>query len=192
MNVGVDEAGKGCIFGPVYAAAVIWNNSIDHPYLKDSKKMTKLQREVVYDFITENAIDYGISYAENTTIDNIGIHHANMQAMHNALDSITLDFDHIYVDGNVFKSYRTDHTCVVGGDSKYKSIMAASILAKVSHDRHINNLLRKHNDLEKYGLLTNMGYGTKIHIDAVQKYGRHSFHRHSFKLPFEKRACLID
>ena len=187
MNAGVDEAGKGCIFGPVYAAAVIWDPAIDHPYLKDSKKLTKKQRVFMYDFVLENAIDYGIGYSTNECIDNINIHKANMKAMHKAIDNLSLDIDHLYIDGNIFDTYKCiSHSCIVGGDALYKNIMAASILAKVSHDKHIETLINEYPSLDKYHLCSNMGYATAQHIKAVETYGRSEFHRHSFKLPFEK------
>ena len=193
MNVGIDEAGKGCIFGPVYASAVIWDNDIDHTYLKDSKKLSKKKREELFYFIQDNAIDYGIGYSSNTEIDAMGISSANTLAMHRALDNINLDFDHILVDGIVFKQYSNkSYSTIIGGDSKYKSIMAASILAKVSHDKHLENIINEYPDYEKYGLNTNMGYGTAKHINAVKEYGRSEYHRYSFKLPFEKFSnCLL-
>lgn len=191
MNVGIDEAGKGCIAGPVYAAAVIWDENINHIYLKDSKKLSKKQRLNMHDFIVENAIDYGIGFCTNEDIDAIGINNANMRAMHSALNALQLDFDHIHVDGIMFEKYKNkSHTCIIGGDSKYKSISAASILAKVSHDSHIVNMLNSDSTLQKYYLETNMGYGTAKHIQAVQKYGRTVYHRHSFKLPFEKERKI--
>ena len=187
MNAGVDEAGKGCIFGPVYAAAVIWDSNVEHPYLRDSKKLTKPQRLLMYEFILDNAIDYGIGFSTNECIDNINIHKANMKAMHTAIDNLQLSIDHLYIDGNVFDKYQdVQHTCVVGGDALHKSIMAASILAKVSHDNHIQKLLSEYPSLDKYHLSTNMGYATPQHIKAVETHGRSEFHRHSFKLPFEK------
>lgn len=193
MNAGVDEAGKGCIYGPVYAAAVIWDDNISHIYLKDSKKLSKKQKSVVYDFILENAIDYGIGYSTAKEIDKIGIHKANINAMHRALDGLSLNVDKILVDGNVFIKYKDiEYKCVIGGDNIHKNIMAASILAKVSHDKCINELVDNNEDLEKYNLRFNVGYCTKAHIDAVKMYGRTSHHRHSFKLPFEKHTCFID
>lgn len=188
MNVGVDEAGKGCIFGPVYAAAVIWDDTIEHKYLKDSKKLSKNQKSIMYDFIIDNAIDYGIGYSTNQEIDSTNIHIANMNAMHRALDNITLHFDHILVDGNIFTQYKDiDYTTIISGDNTYKSIMAASILAKVSHDNDVCNIITQNKVLEVYDIHKNMGYGTKSHIEAVKKYGKSNYHRHSFKLQFEKQ-----
>lgn len=187
MNVGVDEAGKGCIFGPVYAAAVIWDDAIDHKYLKDSKQLTRNQKAIMYDFIIENAIDYGIGYSTNVEIDDTNIHLANMNAMHKALDNLVLTYDHIYIDGNIFIQYKDiPYTTVISGDSIHKNIMAASILAKESHDNHIKELINGYPELKHYQLENNMGYGTRVHIDAVKKYGKSDFHRHSFKLQFER------
>jgi ribonuclease HII len=187
MNVGIDEAGKGCIFGPVYAAAVIWDDSIDHKFLRDSKKLSKNQKLIMYDFIVDNAIDYGIGYSTNFEIDNTNIHLANMNAMHKALNNLDLEIDHIYIDGNIFHQYKNvPYTTVVSGDTYYKSIMAASILAKVSHDNHIHELLSSNTFLDVYKLDQNMGYGTAVHIEAVEKYGKSKYHRHSFKLKFER------
>ena len=193
MNVGIDEAGKGCIFGPIYSAAVIWDPNIDNEYLRDSKKLSKLRRAQMFEFVKEHAIDYSIACMSHNDIDNIGVHIANMNSMHKALDNLTLDFDRIHVDGNVFIPYKNiPHECIIGGDSKFKEIMAASILAKVSHDNHIEKLLCDNPELEKYGLNSNMGYGTEKHIGAVKMYGRHEFHRQSFRLPFEKKISIID
>lgn len=187
LSVGIDEAGRGCIFGPVFAAAVIWNDEIDHPLLKDSKKLSKKQRLYMYNFIKDNAIDYSVQPIDNIEIDRINILQATQKAMHSSLDNLTLQFDHIFVDGNYFKPYKDiPFTCIVQGDSKYKSISAASILAKVEHDLYIDYVLSTHQELYMYKLDTNMGYCTKAHIDAVWNYGKSSFHRLTFKLPFEK------
>ena len=187
MNVGIDEAGKGCIFGHVFASAVLWDDTISHTLLKDSKKLSKNQRLIMYDFILDNAIDYGIGFSTNTEIDTMNINNANILAMHRALNNLHLSPDFIYVDGISFSSYKNiPHKCIIGGDSLFSSISAASILAKVSHDNHINEELEKNTSLNIFGLSTNMGYATKKHCDSVQLHGRSSLHRQSFKLPFEK------
>ena len=190
LSVGVDEAGRGCIFGPVFAACVIWNDDIEHKLLKDSKKLTKNQRNYMYDFIIGNAIDYGISYSTSAEIDKHNILQATQIAMHRALDKVTLDYDQIFVDGNYFNTYFSNscseyksHTCIVKGDQILKSISAASILAKVSHD----NWIEKHSNMfPEYNLSQNMGYCTKQHVEAVKQYGKSLEHRHTFKLPYEK------
>ena len=187
MNAGIDEAGKGCIFGNVYASCVIWDDEITHKLLTDSKKLTKNNRLIMFDFITDNAIDYGIGFSNSTEIDTMNISKANTLAMHRAIDELNIEPEQLLVDGIVFSKYKNiPHTCVIHGDSIYQSISAASILAKVSHDDHINNLLINNPNLEKYNLHTNMGYATKQHCEAVEIYGRTEYHRKSFKLPFEK------
>ena len=190
MDVGIDEAGRGCVFGSVYAAAVIWDNSVVNEYIKDSKKLTKKKRLEMFDFVKEYAIDYGIGVASEKEIDEVNILQATQLAMHRALDGLQLDFDHINVDGNFFNYYYSEttkeykpHTCIIQGDSKVKAISAASILAKVSHDNYIET---KSKQYIEYNLESNMGYCTKKHIDAIQKYGRTVEHRHTFKMPFEK------
>lgn len=190
LSVGIDEAGRGCIFGPVFAAAVIWNDDIDHKLLKDSKKLTKNQRNIMYDFVVDNAVDYSFSSCSSSEIDHYNILQATQKAMHKALDDIYLDFDHIFVDGNYFNYYYSNntqeyipHSCLIKGDSIMKSISAASIVAKVEHDRWI----LKHSYMyPEYKLDKNMGYCTKDHMEAIQNYGRTLCHRYTFKLPFEK------
>jgi len=190
MNVGIDEAGRGCVFGSVYAAAVIWDDTIINEYIKDSKKLTKKKRQEMFEFVKEHAIDYGIGMASAKEIDEINILQATQLAMHRALDGLKLDFDHINVDGNYFNYYYSEtskdykpHTCIIQGDSKVKAISAASILAKVSHDNYIEIKSKQFN---KYNLESNMGYCTKKHIAAIQANGRTFDHRHTFKMPFEK------
>lgn len=179
---GVDEAGRGTLIGRVYAAVVIWNNEIKHEWLKDSKKLTKNQRSFMKDFILEHMIDYGIGYAEHNEIDSMNISNATVLAMHRALDQLNLDVDMIFVDGNYFKKYKNNkHLCVVGGDDTYPCISAASILAKTYHDEYIQQLTVD-NNLQKYDLLNNMGYGTKKHFEAIKQYGISKFHRKSFKI----------
>lgn len=178
IQVGIDEAGRGCMIGPVYAAAVIWNNEIDASEIKDSKKITRKKRSVIKKYIEENALAYGIGYATNEEIDNVNILNATYLAMHRALDQITIPFNRILVDGDKFKPYKCNiHTCIVGGDNKYINIAAASILAKEYHDEWILNTFRD-NDL--YDLTNNRGYGTRKHFEALRKFGINTFHRKSF------------
>ena len=190
MNVGVDEAGRGCVFGSVYAACVIWNDNITHPLLKDSKKLSKSQRKQMYDFVINNCIDYASSYCSSAEVDNLNILQATQKAMHQALGKITLDYDHIFVDGNYFNTYYSEqhneyksHTCVVKGDSFIKSISAASIIAKVEHDIWIESICDIY---PEYDLKNNMGYCTKKHILAIKENGRTICHRYTFEMPYEK------
>lgn len=187
MEVGLDEAGLGPLIGPVFAAAVYWPEDLTHPLVKDSKKLNRREKLIAYDFIREEAIGYGIAKVEADEIDKINNKQAGIKAMHQAIDKTSIMPDGIIVDGNYFKFYldkngeQVSHTCIVEGDNKYYSIAAASILAKVSHDREIQSLCDTYPDLEKYGLRTNMGYGSKNHCEAIQNYGVTQFHRMSFK-----------
>lgn len=188
MQAGIDEAGRGCILGPVYAAAVIWNDEISHPLLRDSKKLSAKQRDQMFDFIQDNAIDFGIASVSAREIDKLNILNATIDAMHLALDKLNIQLDSVVVDGNHFRYYTQNdelipHQCVIGGDNKYNSIMAASILAKVSHDKYMSEI---NNQYPEYDLVHNQGYCTKKHEEAVKLYGRCEYHRKTFRLPFEK------
>lgn len=186
MNVaGIDEAGRGCIYGPVYAGCVIWDERITHKLLKDSKKLSIRQRNIAYEFIIEHAIDYGIGYATANEIDSMNILNATFLAMHRAIENTSLHIDKLLIDGTQFKEYKNiPYECHIKGDDKFKCISAASILAKVEHDKFIEDNINE--NLEKYSLKSNKGYCTKAHMDAVKYYGRTEGHRYSFKLPFEK------
>lgn len=196
LEVGLDEVARGCLFGRVYAAAVIWtssnpddnsDNTSKHPPIRDSKTLTPKQREELKDYIESNAIDFAVSYADEKEIDQYNILQASQLAMHRALDQIRerLDFDHIIVDGNYFQPYYTyTHDCIVKGDNKYYSIASASILAKVYHDQYIKDMVAQYPYLEDYGIESNMGYGSQKHIEAIQKYGITPYHRKSFKTSF--------
>jgi ribonuclease HII len=202
IEAGIDEVARGCLFGRVYAAVVIWNphllDNLDNDIeieeniaekinlIKDSKKLSKIKRQELREFIEEHAIDYGIAYVENDEIDKINILNASLLAMHKALDDLTVVPDALLVDGNCFKEYyrdghKIDYECVIKGDNTYTSIAAASILAKVYHDEYIKELCKDNEDLVKYDLLNNMGYGTLKHRNAIKKYGVTCLHRKSFK-----------
>ena len=185
IEVGLDEVARGCMFGRVYTAAVIWPEDFkENPdfIIKDSKKLSKQKREELYYYIIDNALDWNISYIESDEIDKINILQATLKSMHTNLDNLMIDVDHILVDGTNFNKYSNiPYTCIVKGDNKYYSIAAASILAKVEHDWYIENLCKKYPELnEKYDLLNNMGYGTKKHIESIKKYGTTNNHRKSF------------
>ena len=198
LEGGIDEAGRGTLIGRVYAAVVIWDPNIIEPKgfeLKDSKKISAKKRKKIRDYILENAIDYGVGYCDPDEIDEINILQASIKAMHKAVDKLKNIPDLLLVDGNRFKpcvyvkeNGETDfynYKCITKGDSIYKSIAAASILAKVYHDEHIMELLENNPELEKYGINTNMGYATKKHRDALKLYGPTDFHRKSFKPCFQ-------
>jgi len=182
MTACLDEAGRGSLIGDVYAGAVIWNPLITHKNLKDSKKLSKKQRNEMYEFIKQNAIDYAIGFATNDEIDQLNILNATHLAMHRALDGLKETFEFIKVDGNRFKKYQNiHHECIINGDAIESGISAASILAKVEHDRHIESLVQENLELEKYDLFHNMGYGTKNHINAIHLHGHTQWHRKTFK-----------
>ena len=184
LEAGVDEAGRGSFLGSVFAGCVIWDSTVDHKWLKDSKKLTNAQRQYMRDFVIENCVAWGVGKAGSTHVDKHGIVKATMKAMHESIQSLNIAVDHLYIDGNYYEPIPndgTDYSCVVKGDSKYKSISAASILAKTFHDDHIKELCDKNQDLDsRYGLLSNMGYGTKQHIEGLQQYGMTCHHRKLF------------
>jgi len=185
IEVGLDEVARGCMFGRVYTAAVIWPEDYkeDPNYIiKDSKKLSKKKREELYYYIIDTALDWNINYIENDEIDKLNILQATLKSMHTNLDNLFIDVDHILVDGTNFNPYhKIPYTCIPKGDDKFYSIAAASILAKVEHDWYIEDLCKKKPELhEKYDLLNNMGYGTKNHMDNIKKYGISEYHRKSF------------
>lgn len=193
IQIGVDEAGRGSLIGPVFVGAVIWDNNIDDEklkYIKDSKKLSKKKRDEMREFIEKNALAWSVSYCDNTIIDDINILNATFKAMHKALNKIyenNIKFNRILVDGNRFKPLITSngfipHQCIVNGDNRYIQIAAASILAKTHHDEYIEKLCKNNPHFMKYGLLTNQGYGTKEHRKAIKEYGLTDYHRKSFKV----------
>ena len=199
LEVGLDEAGRGPLFGRVYVAAVILppDDSFDHSLIMDSKKLTEKNRLIAFDYIKENAIDWVVHYKEAEYIDKHNIFAANYHAMHEALDKLLVKPDHILVDGNYFKHYMhsdgdyISHTTIVKGDQQYTSIAAASILAKVSRDNYILELCDKYPQLDEYyNMRSNKGYGAKKHMEGIKKYGITKWHRKSYGLC--KHSLVID
>jgi ribonuclease HII len=192
LECGVDEAGRGPLIGSVYTGAVILPHDIDPSEscsilsIKDSKKLSSRRRKIVQDYIYENAIDHAIGYADHTEIDTINIRKATYTAMHRAISNLKVLPELLLIDGDDFDPYfhpefgYIPEECMIGGDATYVSIAAASILAKEAHDKHINDLCDKYPDLEKYGLRSNMGYGTKTHLAAIKEHGISEFHRKTF------------
>ncbi|MDX5428061.1 MAG: ribonuclease HII [Bacteroidota bacterium] len=179
-EVGCDEAGRGCLAGPVVAAAVILPPDFDIIELNDSKKLTASKRESLRPRIEEQAIAWAVGVCSPSEIDEINILKASFLAMHKALDQIDHPFDHILVDGNRFTAFRNfDHTCVIKGDGKYASIAAASILAKTHRDEIMKKLAREH---PQFGWERNMGYPTRDHRSAIANHGPTPHHRMSFTL----------
>ncbi len=186
-EVGCDEAGRGCLAGPVVAAAVILPKNYKNKLLNDSKKITSQQRNNLYAQIITDATSYSISAVSNRKIDEINILNSSFLAMHRAIDQISSSFNLLLIDGNKFNSYRKiNHVCIVKGDGKYQSIAAASILAKVYRDILMEKL---HKKIPLYHWNKNKGYPTKQHKQAIIKHGISIYHRKSFKL-FEKQLKI--
>ncbi|MDO9275979.1 MAG: ribonuclease HII [Lutibacter sp.] len=180
VEAGTDEAGRGCLAGPVVAAAVLLPANFYHPLLNDSKQLTEKQREILRPIIEKNALAYGVSYVFEAKIDEINILQASILAMHLAIEKLAIEPEHIIVDGNKFKPYKNiPHTTVVKGDAKFMSIAAASVLAKTYRDDFMQQL-----DLEfpNYNWKQNKGYPTLFHRNAVREFGITDYHRKSFRL----------
>lgn len=180
LEAGCDEAGRGCLAGPVFAAAVILPPGYENELLNDSKKLTLKQRESLRTVIERDALSWAVEYVDNQTIDQINILNASILAMHLALDKLKVKPELILVDGNRFRNYPgIPHSCVVKGDSIYMSIAAASILAKTHRDELMDKL---HYDYPQFQWNKNKGYPTLTHRTAINLYGTTPFHRLSFRL----------
>lgn len=174
---GVDEAGRGPLAGPVCAAAVILPEGVIIDGVNDSKKLSEKKRESLFDVIREQALSYSIAYATVDEIEEINILNATMLAMRRAIDGLDIKADYAMIDGNKIPPIDIDAECIVKGDAKSMSIACASILAKVSRDR----LLYKYaEEYPMYGFDKHKGYGTKVHREAILKYGPCPYHRKSF------------
>ncbi|GIV27356.1 MAG: ribonuclease HII [Bacteroidia bacterium] len=178
--VGCDEAGRGCLAGAVFAAAVILPSDFEHPLINDSKKLSFEQRMKAREIIFKSAIEYAIEYCTPQEIDEINILNASILAMHKALSKLSATFEMIIVDGNRFKPFKNiPYKCVVKGDGKYYAIAAASILAKTERDLY---MLQIHEEFPHYHWNKNKGYPTKDHRLALEKYGISKYHRKSFAI----------
>jgi ribonuclease HII len=187
LIVGCDEAGRGCLLGPVFAAAVILPIDYHSPLINDSKKLTAKQREKAFDEITKNAIAYAISSVDPDTIDEVNILNASRMAMQQAIAKLNHDFDIILTDCMKMKGYDVPVIDLIHGDALSQTIAAASILAKVSRDRWCEKIDEKY---PVYNIKKNKGYGTKDHLAALKEYGpvKH-FHRFSYA---PVKACFIE
>ena len=190
LEVGIDEAGRGCLMGRVYAAAVVMPNEFPddlYKQIKDSKKLSVKKRTILKEYIELNALSFGVGYSEPSEIDEINIHNSTMRAMHRALDKIDMEVDRLLIDGPNFKPYLNkdndyvNYDCIVKGDDTYLSIAAASILAKCYRDNYVDSIIREKEEYSIYGWHTNKGYGTKIHLDAIHTKGITNYHRKTFK-----------
>lgn len=190
IEAGCDEAGRGCLAGPVFAAAVILPHDFECEELNDSKKISEKLRYQLRKAIEENATAYAIGIVYQQDIDKINILNASIAAMHKALDGLSVAPQHIIVDGNRFKPYKDiPFRTIVKGDGKYMSIAAASILAKTYRDDYMNNLAKQ---FPAYGWDKNKGYPTKTHRRAIMECGITEHHRKSFTLTIDDKALKLD
>jgi ribonuclease HII len=179
-EAGLDEAGRGCYAGPVYAAAVILPKDFYHPLLNDSKQLNEKQRDLLRPVIEKESIAFAVALIDNNEIDKINILKASFAAMHNSIDQLNIEPEILLIDGNRFTRYKNiPHHCIVKGDGKYASIAAASILAKTYRDEYMQQL---HQEFPHYGWDKNKGYGTAVHRDAIALHGLCKYHRRSFNI----------
>ena len=180
FEVGIDEAGRGCIAGPLTASAVILPKGFNNKYLNDSKKLSEKKRLELKIIIEKEAVDYSVFFINAKIIDKINILNSTFKAMHGALNNLKTQPNFILVDGNKFIQYNDiPYKCIIKGDGKYQNIAAASILAKTYRDEYMKKL---HSKYPEFGWNTNKGYGTKFHMDMINKHGKTDFHRKSFNL----------
>jgi ribonuclease HII len=180
IEAGCDEAGRGCLAGPVFAAAVILPKNFKNKILNDSKQLSDVQRKALRPIIEEQAIAWAVAQVSVDEIDDINILNASFLAMHRALDQLKTIPQLLLIDGNRFNKYKTiQHQCIIEGDAKYLSIAAASILAKTYRDDYMDEL---HQTFPDYHWLNNKGYGTKKHREALIQFGQNEHHRKSFRL----------
>lgn len=184
LEAGCDEAGRGCLAGPVFAAAVILPRDFYHPLLNDSKQLSERERYELRPFIEQNATAFAVASLCNKQIDKLNILKASFKSMHLAIQKLSLEPQLLLIDGNRFTPYkRIPFKCIVQGDGKYASIAAASVLAKTYRDDFMNDL---HGKFPQYNWAKNKGYGTKEHQQALNKYGPCRFHRTSFRLNYNE------
>ncbi|HQV54687.1 MAG: ribonuclease HII [Chitinophagaceae bacterium] len=180
IEAGCDEAGRGCLAGPVFAAAVILPVNFNHPLLNDSKKVSEKNRNELRLIIEKSALAFAVASIDNDEIDKINILKASFKAMHLALDKLKKKPQLLLIDGNRFYNYKKiPHRCIIKGDSIYTSIAAASILAKTYRDGF---MLKLHKKFPQYSWDNNKGYGTVLHRNAIEEFGQCKYHRKSFKL----------
>ena len=188
VEAGCDEAGRGCLAVPVVAAAVILKKDKDYPELNDSKQLTEKKRMLLRELVLQEALTYGIGIVSPQEIDKINILNASFLAMHRALDQLTLQPELLLIDGNRFNPYKkVKHVCIVGGDAKYQSIAAASILAKTTRD-----MLMKEYDAQypQYNWKKNKGYPTLEHKQAIADYGTSPLHRMTFNMAIQLKLDI--
>ena len=188
IEAGCDEAGRGCLAGPVVAAAVILRNDANYPELNDSKQLTEKKRMQLRELVMNEAVSYGIGIVTAQEIDEINILNASFLAMHRALDQLTLQPELLLIDGNRFNPYKeVKHVCIVGGDAKYQSIAAASILAKTTRDMM---MVEYGEQYPAYNWKKNKGYPTPQHKQAIADYGTTPLHRMTFNMAIQLKLDL--
>jgi ribonuclease HII len=186
LEAGLDEAGRGCYAGPVFASAVILPKDFHHALLNDSKQLNEKQRDLLRPIIEKESIAFAVASVDNDTIDKINILQASFSAMHNAIKQLKATPEFLLIDGNRFKSYhQIPHQCIIKGDGKYASIAAASILAKTYRDEFMQKI---HVDFPHYSWNRNKGYGTAAHRNAIEQYGLCTYHRKSFNIEPDQRC----
>ena len=179
-EVGTDEAGRGCLSGPVVAAAVILPENFEHDYLNDSKQLSEKRRNELRPIIETEALAYGVSFIHHQEVDELNVLQASIEGMHRAIESLKITPEFIIVDGNKFKPFKEiPYQTIVKGDAKYLSIAAASVLAKTYRDEFMEKIDR---EFPGYNWKKNKGYPTKEHREAIRKLGITEYHRRSFKL----------
>lgn len=180
LEAGCDEAGRGCLAGPVFAAAVILPKDFEHELLNDSKQLSENNRLLLREVIEKQALAYAVGICTALEIDEINILNASFKAMHRAIDQLAISPELLLIDGNRFKAYpNINHHCIIKGDAKFMSIAAASILAKTYRDEYMEKIGL---DFPAYKWVKNKGYPTKDHRDAIAKYGACEHHRATFTL----------
>lgn len=180
VEAGVDEAGRGCYAGPVFAAAVILPKDFYHPLLNDSKQLNEKQRDLLRPIIEKESIAFSVASVNNEMIDKLNILQASFMAMHDAINTLNKLPQFLLIDGNRFKPYKKiPHQCIIKGDGKYASIAAASILAKTYRDEFMQQI---HHEFPLYGWNNNKGYGTAAHRQSIEEHGLCSYHRKSFNI----------
>lgn len=190
LEAGCDEAGRGCLAGPVVAAAVILPKDFHNEWLNDSKQLSEKRRALLRPIIEKEALAFGVSFVYPEEIDEINILKASFLAMHKAVDSLSIKPELLLIDGNRFNPYAgIDHQCIIKGDGKYLSIAAASILAKTYRDEYMENI---HRDHPEFSWDKNKGYPTQAHRLAIEKHGPSPYHRMSFTLLSSSQLSLFD
>ncbi|MGA0231539.1 MAG: ribonuclease HII [Saprospiraceae bacterium] len=191
LEAGTDEAGRGCLAGPVVAAAVILPDNFSHEVLRDSKKLNPSQRNELAEIIKDQAVCYAVAHISPQRIDEINILNASIEAMHKSIAKLNTQPEYILVDGNRFKPYKEiPHSCIIKGDDKYFSIAAASVLAKVDRDNYMQQQAEIY---PSYHWSSNMGYPTKAHREAIKSHGISPLHRLTFRLlPDAEQLDLFD